>query len=370
MMKQVLVPSLQASEKVLLRRRRELPKSGNLLVKVGETVKADDVVAETYLTGDLYIFRIAEQLGIESSEVVKDLKFKVGDEVKKGDLIAEHRGLFGFFNSRYYASQSGVVEFISNKTGHLGVRGEAKKIELLAYISGKVVECEGNNAVTIETEAAYVQGIFGVGGERRGALKVLDIAPDKIITEDDIPENIKGTVLFGGTKPSISAINKVALLGAKGMIVGSIDDGTLKDFLGYDLGIALTGDEQVPLTLVVTEGFGYMPISKRIIDLLTKFNNHFVSINGATQVRAGAIRPEIIVENHSDLPFEQASSLSLELGAKIRIIRAPYFGQLATVCELPLEMASLETGSKARVLKAMLSNGTTVIVPRANVELV
>jgi hypothetical protein len=54
----------------------------------------------------------------------------------------------------------------------------------------------------------------------------------------------------------------------------------------------------------------------------------------------------------------------------VRIIRDPYFGVLGTVGDLPAEPHVLGSGSKARVLEVKLDSGESVIVPRANVELI
>jgi hypothetical protein len=59
----------------------------------------------------------------------------------------------------------------------------------------------------------------------------------------------------------------------------------------------------------------------------------------------------------------------LEIGARVRLIRVPYFGSRGTVSELPHELRELETGAMARVLCARLDDGRDVVVPRANVEL-
>ena len=61
----------------------------------------------------------------------------------------------------------------------------------------------------------------------------------------------------------------------------------------------------------------------------------------------------------------------MEEGTLIRIIREPYFGQLATVDTLPPELQVLESGSKVRVLTAkLIETGEIVTIPRANVELI
>ncbi len=369
-MADALVPSLQVKAKTVLKKWRELPVPGKVLVESGAEVTPETVVAEAELPGDLYVMRIAEKLGIEAHEAIKGLKVEIGQEVKKGDLLCEHKGLFGLFNSRFLSEEDGTVEFISDKTGHLGLRAEPRKIELKAYVRGKVTEVIPEKGALIESECAFIQGIFGVGGEKNGILKVLDVAGDKELTEEDIPEDISGAVLVGGTKPSLAALNKAAALGAVGIVVGAIDDEALRGFLGYDLGIALTGDEQIPLTVIVTEGFGAIALSDRVLKLVKNFDGANVSINGATQVRAGALRPEIIIPNSGEAKVEELSGVgSLAVGADVRLIRVPYFGKIAKVVDLPTQLFQIETGAKTRVLKARLVDGTVVTVPRANVEL-
>jgi hypothetical protein len=54
----------------------------------------------------------------------------------------------------------------------------------------------------------------------------------------------------------------------------------------------------------------------------------------------------------------------------VRIIRDPYFGLIGEVSKLPPEPHVLESGSKARVLEVKFTSGESVVVPRANVELI
>ena len=65
--------------------------------------------------------------------------------------------------------------------------------------------------------------------------------------------------------------------------------------MGYRLGVAITGTENLDTSLVVTEGYGNIKMSERTYNLLKLHDGKFVSINGATQIRAGVIRPEIVI---------------------------------------------------------------------------
>ena len=153
-----------------------------------------------------------------------------------------------------------------------------------------------------------------------------------------------------------------------------MDDEDLKRILGYDLGVAITGTEDVGLTMVITEGFGDIAMAERTFQLLKSREGKYASINGATQIRAGVMRPEIVIPLSPEEIGDSAGTGQveglLEMGRTVRIIRDPYFGLLGTVAGLPPEPAVLGSGSKARVLEVKLDSGESVVVPRANVELI
>lgn len=369
-MSAVLVPSLQVRRAITLRRRRELPIAGEIFFKVGTRVSENDAVAAAKLPGEMRIVRVAEEFGVEPDEIKDALLVREGDVVAQGDIIAERRTFFGLFRSKVVAKHAGTVELISLETGHVALRAEAVPLQLSAYLRGTVVAVEPERALTIESRVTFIQGIFGVGGERSGTIRLLPVKPDSILTLSDLEGVMPGDILVGGCRPSGAVLAAAAKKGAVGFVVGSLDDQALSEYLGYELGIALTGDEDVPLTVVMTEGFGTLPIADHTWELLKECDGKSASINGATQVRAGAIRPEIIVFNEQ-LSADQEHGVSgeMRIGTKVRIIRVPYFGLYGEIVELPRELETLSSGSVARVLRVKLRSGETVTVPRANIEL-
>jgi hypothetical protein len=96
------------------------------------------------------------------------------------------------------------------------------------------------------------------------------------------------------------------------------------------------------------------------------------SINGATQIRAGVIRPEIVVPEWaptgSDAHLPAVSEL--KIGARVRLIREPYFGQFATITAMPAELHKIETEAMVRVAEVKLETGASALIPRANVEII
>ena len=138
--------------------------------------------------------------------------------------------------------------------------------------------------------------------------------------------------------------------------------------------LAITGSEEVGLTLIVTEGFGDIAMAERTFNLLASREGADAAVNGATQIRAGVLRPEIVIPWTDRVKASETVSTQsagyLEIGVPVRVIRDPYFGQIGSVSALPSEPRVLESGSKARVLEVQFDSGEDVIIPRANVELI
>ncbi|MFH1422128.1 MAG: hypothetical protein ABIH42_05390 [Planctomycetota bacterium] len=367
-------PGLKVSQNVIIKKTRRLPIKGEIAVNVGDKVTPTDVVARAYLPGDLRTVRIAEKMGLEPIEIEDAILVMKGDKVKKQDLLSKKKTFFGLFTAKCESPVTGTVEYYSPATGHMGIREEAKLLELDAYISGKILDIIPKEGVTIVTKGALVQGIFGVGGERQGIIEMACSTPDEPFTMDKIPPSPKGKILVGGSVVTKDVLNKLSELGASAVVVGGIVNEELTSFLGYEIGIAITGQEDIGLTLIVTEGFGRMTMAERTFKLFSELNGKEASVNGATQIRAGALRPEVIVPLDIEKISEQETSTSshlLDIGTPVRIIRHPYFGKLATVTALPPELRKIPTGAKVRLLEAKLTDSEEIVsVPRANVEII
>jgi len=341
-------------------------------VKVGDHVEPDSVVAVAMLPGVLQTMKMADKLGIEARDVPSVFPLKPGAKVTKGDVIAETKGMMGFFKTKVEADFTGTIESVSEVTGNVLIREPSIPVEINAYIKGRIVDVMPDEGAIVETRAAMVQGIFGVGGERVGTIRVAANSPESVLEADHIHESDRGKILIGGAGMALSAIKKAASVGVIALVAGGLRDEDLINFLGYDIGVAITGSENIPLTLVVTEGFGYLNMAQRTFDLFRSLEGKEASVNGATQIRAGVIRPEVIVP----LPLDQAESVraadvfELTVGTPIRMIREPYFGELGTVTGLPATLQVLESGTEVRVLTAKLPSGEEVTVPRANVEII
>jgi len=168
-------------------------------------------------------------------------------------------------------------------------------------------------------------------------------------------------------------IQKAKQLGVKAIITGGIDDRDLKKILGYDIGVAITGHENLGITLIVTEGFGNIKMAKKTFELLKAYDGHKASVHGKTQIRAGVMRPEIIIPiefKDSELQVSVPKPSTLEIGSTIRVIREPNFGKIGKITALPEQLKKVESETLVRILEAELETGEKVMIPRANVEVI
>ncbi len=364
-------PGLKVTERYVVRRVRRLPLRGQVVVKKGDRVTSDAVVARTDLPGKVLPLNVGGLLNALPEDVRSLMLKKQGDPVHKDEAIAETKGLFGMFKARCPSPIDGTVESVSARTGQVMLRDKPIGVEVRAYIDGEVVDVLEGEGATIETVAALVQGIFGLAGETDGPIRVI-AGPTESLTEARITDDLRGVVAVGGSLVTLGAFKKALAVGVRALVTGGMHYRDIKDIVGYELGVAITGTEALATTLVLTEGFGQIDMARATHALLKKYEGRKASLSGATQIRAGVMRPELVVplEGMERPATVDQSSLGLGAGSLIRGIRAPYFGRIGTVTELPVELVSMESETKVRVLCAKFEDGTDVVLPRANVEMI
>ncbi len=365
-------PGLKVSSKARVVKRRILPIKGDVVVSKGDVVSPSDIVARTELPGDVYPVNVANMLGISAAEVPSCMVKKEGDTVERDEVIAVAKSFFGLFKSVAKAPQSGTIESISSVTGQIIIRGAPLPVEVRAYISGRVVDVFPEEGVAVECAGTFIQGIFGIGGETHGDIFMAVNDRSEILDESKISDAMNGKIVVAGSLTTAGALVAAREAGAKAIITGGFDDKDLRDFLGYDLGVAITGHEQIGISLVVTEGFGKIDMAKKTFELLKANEGKQASVNGATQIRAGVIRPEVIIPieglNPEELSTAESEGAPTKIGDMIRCIRRPYFGRIGKVVGLPADLVRLESGTVVRVLEVEFEDGSHAILPRANVE--
>ena len=365
-------PGLKVLKKTVFKKQRILALKGDVLVKAGDSLNPDTIVASTNLPGNVQMLKVSNILNIDPKDVVEALKVKEGQSIKKGELIAETSGIFGMFKSSVESPVDGTIESISQSTGRVVVREAPIPVEVDAYVKGVVDEVVENEGIVLSSNAAFIQGIFGIAGEKRGELALVSSSPSEELKADQITSDMKGKILIGGSFLSLEAYKKALSVNVAGIVVGGFNYYDLKAILGYNLGVAITGTEKLNTALIVTEGYGSIPMSEATYSLLKENVGNAASINGATQIRAGVIRPEIVIpleNSNTDNDSESKMPEGIQEGSTVRVIRSPNFGKIGKVTSLPSELNKMESETMVRVAEINI-DGSNFLIPRANLEMV
>ena len=131
-------PGLKVLHHTKVNKNRRLPIRGSVTKKVGDSLEPNDIVATTDLPGNVQMLKVANLLNIGPVDVPDVMIVDEGASVKKGQMIAQTEGLFGFFKSDVKSPIDGTIESISDVTGQIVLREAPIPVEVDAYMRGTV----------------------------------------------------------------------------------------------------------------------------------------------------------------------------------------------------------------------------------------
>jgi hypothetical protein len=341
-----------------IRRERLLPARGQVLVQPGEFVGPADVVARCQLPGEIRVVDVSRALGVRREQAGKYVRKATGEPVQSGEVLAAPGGLFQRLRRSCRAPVDGQIIAVRNSM--ILIEEAATTLELAAHLKGQVSNVMPNLGVVISTVGNLIQGVWGSGGEAEGILKVLVDTPQKPLRAHAIDVSCHGTLVVGGRILDEKALEQAIEAKVRGIIAGSAN---------ADLCPLL---ESLPFPVLLTEGFGALPISRPIFALLHANMGREAMLNADTQTHWGSRRPEIIIplRAEEDMPKEKAGPVPLQAGMQVRLLRAPHLGALGTVVDLPPLPQTVESGARLMVAKVDLGEEEPAQVPLANLELI
>src|SRR5438093_1437436 len=252
-------PGLTVTPRTVVSRKRVLPLPGTVLVSAGDAVTSATVVARAELPGKVHVVNLVNQLGILPEDLPDYMVKRVGDRIQQGDVLAETKAFITWFKTQVRAPTTGTVETVSTATGQVILREPPRPVELFAYLDGTVAEVLPGQGVRVDTTCAFIQGIFGIGGETWGTLAMVVASPEEDVTAAHFTAAHAGKIVVGGAFVGAEALARAKTVGVKGVVVGGMHDKYLRALLGYDRGVAVTGTETGGFSLVLTEALGRRP---------------------------------------------------------------------------------------------------------------
>ena len=359
---------------------RRLPSAGEVLVRQGQRVEPEEVVAKAFLPGTPVIVNLARALSIAPAMVERAMAREVGNKVAQGEVLARSSRIGG---RSCLSPVSGKIESVDSETGYVTISPDPTMYELQATVRGLVMEIIPNQGVVIETPAAQVYGVFGVGQERSGVLQLLVTDPSEAIVPDMINAKSAYAILIGGSGITAAALRRAIKEQVRGVIVGGIEEAELRAFLGANsLNCWRTGSggwqfpvnvpgQPTELTLVVTEGFGVHPMSLPLFELLALHDRQEALIEGHTRLRGPMRRPRVVVPLSSRTAGVQLEPPrpALRPGATVRILHGAQLGQIGQIRSVSKGPRRLPSRVRGPAVELVLEDNTALMLPRTDVEI-
>lgn len=396
-MRQPVLSGLGLATDTLFRRRRSLPLGGQVEVAIGSAIEPATLIGYNSAAERLHFLRTE----VEADKMAATLLKKVGDGVKRGEPVAYFTYLFGLGYKEYVSPVDGTVEAISTTSGIITIREHPTPVT--ALLRGMVVEVEAGRSAVIEGRGTVIDAAVGHGEASSGRLVLLPAEARPA----DIPADARGAVLAVPGFLTAPVLVMAFRAQAAGMVAAGCDHQTLAAFARETAGLTFEefaarhysaarrdridgtgGSQAVEMTVVLTEGFGRLPMRAEVKEALAAAaaRGAWAYVDGRALASGGAARAEVILMNEAagrkNEPEDGAGAaggargddrVHLAPGARVRLLSGPGARKVGTLRALPAGAVKLETGVDLAAAQVELDgNGeggsTLVTVPRCNVE--
>jgi hypothetical protein len=207
---------------------------------------------------------VAKQLDVEPDKLGPYLKVKPGDEVERGQWLAEifHKEAFKYVESPV----RGKVSRIDKHFGIVLIEPLLEELQIKAWLPG-VVQDVSDRGCTVACNGTVIAGIWGSGGETAGPLTFSSVETGKVVVRDFV---------------DAATITQAKERKAAGLICAGVN---LQEVI----------EPYPPFTIVVLEGFGEQKLPDEMRSVLAGHEGRLALLDGTTQLRVGVRRPQIIL---------------------------------------------------------------------------
>ena len=265
------------------------------------------------------------------------------------------------------------VARISLTEGFILLKPLYQATEITAQLDGKVRALHAPDTCVIESYGHRFMGAVGFGGEANGFLEMLP-SGDRDIDVNDIPEAnvVQGKIVIGKRGVTLEALRLLEQHDIAGMVLGCIDLGILRAFSNQLPLKSLGKLMDIPFPIVVLQGFGAEMLSQTWNDISALSGKRAV-LDASTQLRAGVVRPELLVALVDEMPDEEMQDpevrLQLQVGDHVVLVREPHFGRSATISAIEHRLQVTAAGTRAALATVALDIGGECMVPLTNCQL-
>ncbi|OQY37965.1 MAG: hypothetical protein B6226_04300 [Candidatus Cloacimonetes bacterium 4572_65] len=227
----------------------------------------------------------AKRLNIKPKSIYGYLKKGKNDFVFEGERLNK-------LNSKsattiIKAPITGNLVDIDSKKGTVTIQYKITPNEHKIGLNCEVTDVREYMGLDVKYSGSRVQGKIGFGKQMNGELIYCS-------NLNDITAVMKKVVVYNG-KVDSKILKRLEKAGIHGLVIPTISNRELVEFISEEIGIALTGKEKIQFPLILMKGFGEASFDDDFLELVKNSEGKSALLLPITQIRAGVTRPTIII---------------------------------------------------------------------------
>lgn len=354
--------------------KKSLGLTGTIKVGKGQEVAPHDILGTFQSQAGFFSVNLAKRLHVSPVHGSEYLKKNLGTNIYKGELLASKKGLFG--DNNIISPTDGTLDAYDTTTGELRIKFFPKEITVTSGVYGIIDHIDSyNREVWIKTFMTEIFGIEGSGKQRSGVLEIID-GSSNLLNPNQLQKEMAGHILVVGALAENEAFQKALQFGISGLITGGMNFHDFKPFVN-SMDPSLRQNSDSGITICITEGYGPIPISKDVYDLLNQFKGQFVILEGnpakislptADSNSIISLRKIALPEGLESKNLPEVSSVPIQVGVTVRIIWPPFMGSIGKVIAIDQTASTLDSGVVTYLLTIEIAS-KKIKVPFTNIEI-
>ncbi len=336
---------------IKIRRKRIFFGRGELLVKVGQKVSPNDIIANTFPNEKYFILNIRKLLNLNNtSEARRSINLKIGDQLKAGEIIAESQNVFS--KPIQTPENSEVISIIGSQ---VVLRVINNSTPLHAGFDAIVSEILPNQGAILETDGVLIQGVWGNQQIGSGVLINLMESPGDELSKKQLGVELRGSIILGGYCRNSEILKIASDLPLKGMILTGLHP---------DL---LSQAKKLRIPIILIEGFSPCPMNIRAFNLIKSNVGRELTINSVYNLNQNE-KPEIVIPVQADalLPSE---FIDFNPGLVVRVNNGNHMGRAGNFNRILKGTITLSNGVRTTCALVNFSDKEQLQIPLANLDI-
>lgn len=324
------------------------------MVKNGQIVSTNEVIASIEIPGKHKDLDIAQALGLDPMEAARLILCKQGDTVRIGDVIARKRGLFP---KLVYSPVNGKVADCSN--ARVLIEMGSNPLVVYSGFTGVVKEVIPDYGAILVTEGAVIQGVWGNGRLAEGLMICLARSPVEELNPERMDVGLRGSVVFGGSCLKADTLRFTSEIPLRGLVVSSI----APELLGMA--------ESLPFPVIALIGLGKIPYDDHTYQMIINIDKRVACVNATAWDRCSGSRPEVVIPKRGEGPVaELPEEVEYRTDQLVRILQSPYLWETARIKTILPDARLLPSGITAVSALCVMDNGEETVQPLTNLEVI